>query len=146
MADCIIRKATIADADGLGKCLDAAYAQYAERIADLPDMSADCAGQIASSEVWVAQAAGEIAGALILIPDDGFMLLANVAVHPAWRGEGIGMRLLTLADSEARGQGYGEMRLSTHAQMPEVIELYARNGWIETARKGNKVAMKKTLG
>ena len=146
MTGCVIRRADLSDADGLGACLDAAYAPFAERIPDLPDMSADCAGQIANNEVWVAEAAGEIAGALILIPDDGFMLLANIAVRPEHRGERIGRRLLTLAESEARGQGYGEMRLSTHAQMTETIGLYARNGWVETGRKGNKVAMTKTLG
>ena len=145
MADFEIRRATIADADGLGACLDAAYAQYAECIQDLPDMSADCAGQIARNEVWVAEAGGVIVGALVLAPGDGFMLLANVAVHPGHRGEGTGMRLLKLAESETRGHGFSEMRLATHVDMPETIGLYTRNGWAQIGRHGNKITMKKIL-
>ena len=33
-----IRRAELRDADGLGRCLNAAYAQYADRIDDLRDV------------------------------------------------------------------------------------------------------------
>ncbi len=102
MIDCTIRKATIADADGIGACLDAAYAHYAAHIGDLPDMSADGAGQISENDVWV-------------------------------------------AESETRGHGFSEMQISTHVQMLETIGLYARNGWVEIGRQGNKVEMRKVL-
>lgn len=140
-----IRRADLSDADGLGNCLDAAYAQYANRIADLPPMSADCAGEIAEHLVWVAEAGGAIVGVLVLMPSDGFMLLVNVAVHPDGRGAGIGRALLTLAETEAMARGYAEMRLSTHVEMPETIGLYARNGWSEVSRQGTKVGMRKAL-
>ncbi|NND50494.1 MAG: GNAT family N-acetyltransferase, partial [Rhizobiales bacterium] len=140
-----LRRAIVYDADRLGACLDAAYAQFAARIGDLPDMSADCAGQISENDVWVAESGDAIVGALVLAPGDDFMLLVNVAVHPRHRGEGIGGRLLMLAESETRGHGFSKMRLSTHAQMPETIGLYARNGWVEIRRQGNKVEMKKQL-
>lgn len=145
MENWTIRRAELRDADGLGNCLDAAYAQYADRIDDLPPMSEDCAGEIAENLVWVAEAGGGIVGALVLMPGDGFMLLANVAVHPDGRGAGIGRALLTLAETEAVARGYAEMRLSTHAGMPETIGLYARNGWSEVSRQGNKVGMRKAL-
>lgn len=145
MADWTIRRAEVRDADGLGQCLDAAYAQYAARIDDLPPMSEDCADEIAEHLVWLAEADGAIVGALILMPGDGFMLLANVAVHPDGRGAGIGRALLTLAETEASARGFAEMRLSTHAEMPDTIGLYARNGWSEAGRQGNKVEMRKML-
>ena len=145
MADWTIRRAVAQDADGLGKCLDAAYAQFAARIDDLPSMAEDCAGEIARNLVWVADAGGAIMGGLVLSPGDGFMLLVNVAVHPDSRGTGLGKRLLTLAETEAEARGYTEMRLSTHADMPETIGLYLRNGWSEVSRQGNKVAMTKRL-
>ncbi len=145
MTDVTIRRAGIEDADGLGRCLDAAYAQYAARIEDLPSMSEECAGEIAANLVWVAESGGGIVGALVLAPREGFMLLANVAVHPDMRGAGVGRRLLALAESEAARRGYGEMRLNTHADMPETIGLYARNGWTETGRGGNTISMTKTL-
>ncbi len=145
MENWAIRRAELPDADGLGDCLDAAYAQYADRIADLPPMSEDCGGEIAEHLVWVAEASGRIVGGLVLIPGDGFMLLANVAVHPDGRGTGLGRALLTLAETEAVARGFSEMRLSTHAGMPETIGLYARNGWSEVSRQGSKVAMRKAL-
>ena len=145
MDDITIRRAEPGDADDLGRCLDAAYAHYAERIDDLPPMSEGCAEEIADHLVWVAEASGVILGGLVLIPGDGFMLLANVAVHPDGRGAGIGRRLLTLAETETVARGYPEMRLNTHAGMPETIALYARNGWTETGRRGTTVSMRKGL-
>ncbi len=145
MTEVTIRRAAIDDADGLGQCLDAAYAQFAARIADLPSMSEGCAEEIAGNLVWVAETGGAIVGALVLAPRDGFMLLANVAVHPDGRGTGLGRRLLTLAESEATERGYSEMRLNTHAALGDTIALYARSGWTETGRKGNTVSMRKEL-
>ena len=145
MEDWTIRRADIRDADGLGRCIDAAYAQYAGRIDDLPPMSEDCAGEIANHVVWVAEAGGKIVGGLVLVPSEGFMLLANVAVHPDRRGTGIGRRLLTLAETEALGRGYDEMRLNTHADMPENLRLYLGNGWLQVSQQGKKVGMRKVL-
>ncbi len=145
MTDWTIRRAEPADADGLGTCFDRAYARYAARLDDLPPMSEGLAEDIARHHVWVAEAAGAIVGGLVLVPGDGFMLLANVAVHPDHRGMGLGQRLLALAESEAVRRGYAEMRLNTHAAMGDTVSLYARNGWTRQSRQGNRIAMKKAL-
>jgi len=140
-----IRRAEVRDADGLGRCFDAAYAHDAERIDDLPPMSENCAEEIAQYLVWVAEAGGTIVGGLVLVPRDGFLLLANVAVHPDNRGTGLGRRLLVLAETEARDRGYAEIRLNTHADMPEIIRLYERNGWLRVSRQGKTINMRKDL-
>ena len=145
MANWTIRRADVRDANGLSRCFDAAYAQYSERIDDLPSMSENCAEEIAQYLVWVAEAEGAIVGGLVLVPSDGFLLLANVAVHPDNRGSGIGQRLLTLAETEAVDRGYAEMRLNTHADMPEIIRLYERNGWLQVSRQGKTIKMRKNL-
>ena len=82
MDDWTIRRAHAGDAEGLGRCFDAAYAPYAEVIDDLPPMSDGCAEEIAKHLVWVAEAGDAIVGGLVLVPADGFVQLANVAVHP----------------------------------------------------------------
>ncbi len=145
MAGWTIRRAEQGDADALAACIDAAYAPYAKRLSDLPPVSADCAGEIAKHQVWVAEIDGAIVGGLVLIPETGFMRLANVAVHPEQQGTGLGRALLTLADFESETQGYREMRLVTHTGMSENIRLYQRLGWRETERVGNKVSMKKPI-
>lgn len=145
MANWMLRRAVAGDADALAACFAAAYADAAARIADLPDVAADCAGEIARHQVWVALVGGAVAGGLVLAPHDGFMLLANVAVDPTHRGVGLGRALIAHADAEALRQGHREMRLSTHAAMPENLRLYARLGWRETGRRGNKVTLTKTL-
>ncbi|NKB86829.1 MAG: GNAT family N-acetyltransferase [Acidobacteria bacterium] len=140
-----IREAVASDATALAACIDAAYAHYEERIPDLPLVSANCAEQIETNLVWVAEAEGAIVGALVLIPEDGFMRFANVAVHPDFRGAGLGSRLLDLAEFEAVGRGYTEMRLNTHVQMPDNARIYLRRGWVQSGVKGSTVSMTKKL-
>ncbi len=145
MAKWTIRQAEHLDAEPLSACIDAAYDVYAARIPDLPPVSADCAGEIATHQVWVAEIASVIVGGLVLVPDDGFMLLANVAVHPDHKGAGLGRAFMALAETEALEQGYHEMRLTTHVDMPENVRLYTRLGWEGAARDGNRISMKKTI-
>ena len=145
MEEGTIRRADTRDADSLSACIDAAYAHYAERISDMPPVSEDCAEEIEKYLVWVAESDGRIIGGLILVPSDGFIKLANVAVHPDVKGAGMGKRLLTLAESEAIRRGYAEMRLNTHVDMPENVQLYSRNGWVLMGKKGNTITMRKQL-
>jgi len=145
MEDWTIRRADPGDADDLGRCFEAAYAQYAARLDDLPPMADGLADDIARHDVWVAESGDAIVGGLVLVPGDGFMLLANVAVHPDHRGMGLGQRLLALAETETLRRGLSEMRLNTHAGMPDTVSLYARNGWTRQGRQGNKIGMKKAL-
>lgn len=93
----------------------------------------------------MAETANDIVGGLVLIPQDGFMLLANVAVHPDQKGTGLGRALMERAEAEARNQGHRELRLTTHAKMPENLSLYTHLGWEETGRGGSKVTMRKVL-
>lgn len=145
MGNWTIRRAELRDADALSRCMDAAYAQYAARIADLPPVSADCAGEIARFQVWAAEVSDDVVGGLVLVPGDGCMWLANVAVHPDRRGAGLGRAFMALAQTEALEQGYRELRLNTHVDMPETIRLYAHLGWEQTGQDGNKISMKKML-
>lgn len=143
--DWSLRRANASDADALAACIDAAYAPYAERIDDLPPVSADIANEIDRYQVWVADIAGDIAGGLVLIPEDGFMMLANVAVHPRRMGMGLGRALIAHAEAEAKVQGFGELRLSTHAKMPENLRLYQHLGWDKTGAHANKITMRKVI-
>ncbi len=141
----ILRRAERVDADALAACIDGAYAPYAERLADLPPVSADCAGEIQRHQVWVAEAAGEIIGGLVLAPENGFMLIANLAVRPDHAGAGLGRTFMAKAESEADAQEFRELRLTTHAEMAGTIRFYKRLGWQEISRSGSKVSMAKSI-
>jgi ribosomal protein S18 acetylase RimI-like enzyme len=145
MPDWAIRVATQNDAASLSACFEAAYAHYVGRIADLPNVSDGCAEDIAQHQAWVAEIENTIVGGLVMIPGDGFIQMANVAVHPGHKGAGLGRQLIDLAQSLAIEQGYSEIRLATHVEMPENVRLYEYFGWEEYHRSGNKVLMKKTI-
>ena len=140
-----IRCAIEEDANDLAACIDAAYATYAGRILDLPQVSKGLDDDIANRIVWVAERDNTIVGGLILSVEKGFMLVMNLAVHPDASGSGIGRRLMEKAEEETAGRKLSEMRLSTHVDMPENVALYEHLGWKEIERSDHKVRMRKRL-
>jgi len=141
----VIRPAQAADANALAACIDAAYAEYAERISDIPSVSDGCVQDIADNQVWVAVQGDKVIAGLVLVAGDGFMKLANLAVHPDHGGKGMGRKLIELSEREAKRQRYRQMRLNTHVDMPENVRLYQHLGWAEVSRSGNTVCMQKYL-
>ena len=109
----------------------------------MPMVSDGCAEDIAINQVWVAVQGDEVIAGLVLIAGDAFMKLANLAVHPDYGGKGLGRKLIELSEREAKRQGYAEMRLNTHVEMPENVRLYEQLGWAEVSRSDNTVSMKK---
>jgi GNAT superfamily N-acetyltransferase len=140
-----IRPAQEKDAATLTECIDAAYAIYKNRINDLPAVSEGIPNNIATHLVWVAELDQSVVGGLILILEDEFAILANVAVDPKHAGLGFGRGLIERAEKECCKLGLRELRLSTHAGMPENVRLYEHLGWEETGRTGNKIHMTKRL-
>ncbi len=140
-----IRRAQIEDAESLTACIDAAYLTYVQRISDLPAVSEGCAEDIATHQVWVATQRGIIIAGMVLVPEEAFLKLANLAVHPDFSGQGVGGALMERAEQEARSQGYTEMRLNTHILIPENVRMYLHMGWTESGRSGNRVSLHKSL-
>lgn len=141
----IIRPAQASDADALAVCIDAAYSQYAERIADMPSVSEGCAEDIANNQVWVVVQSDKIIAGVILVTGNGFMKLANIAVHPEHSGKGLGRKLIELSEREAKRQGLNQIRLNTHVNMPENVLFYKHLGWAEVSRSDNTVSLEKHL-
>ncbi len=68
-------------------------------------------------------------GLIEMIPAIDHLLIENVAVAPAFQGNGFGRRLLTNAEHVAATLGYGLIRLYTNKLFTENIELYSRFGY-----------------
>ncbi len=138
-----IRRAGEKDAVALVRCIDAAYAGYRDRIADLPAVADGIPEDIEADRVWVAELEEAVVGGLVLVLEDGFVILANVAVDPGFAGQGLGRALIDHAEALCREKGLSELRLTTHVGIPENIRLYRHLGWTETGRSGNRVHMAK---
>lgn len=140
-----IRSATRADTADLQRVFAAAYAPYRTRIKDLPDVSGGLDQDIINHHVWVAEIGSQVVGGIVLVRDKARFHLSNIAVSPDHHGGGVGRALISAAETYAASQGGQEIALATHVDMPENVVLYARLGWWETGREGNKVYMVKTL-
>ena len=134
-----IRLACPQDLGAVEAIVEAAYSAYIPRIGQKPGpMLEDYSVLIEERCLHVLVAENEVAGILVLLPDDGAMLLDNVAIHPDRQGHGYGRALIAYAERIAREQGFKAIRLYTNEAMTENIGLYERLGFIETHRGQEK--------
>lgn len=140
-----MRLATRNDLDAVVGCIASAYAVYQDTIPDLPPVLDGIDDAIAARRVSVLTKVGAVAGVLIVQMEDGDAMLENVAVDPAFAGQGLGRRLIDHAVDLARGRGCRRIRLNTHAGMARNIALYEHLGWVVTDRQGNSVSMARDL-
>ena len=131
MNDIYLRPARGKDAPGVAACACAAYLHYIERIGKQPGpMLESYAEVIAQFQFRVATRDDKVVGAIVLkVTGEGFYI-DNVSVQPGVKGQGVGRRLLELAESEARRQGYDSIYLATHELMTENQALYSRIGYV----------------
>ena len=144
----IIRTAVIEDAAGLQNIMESAYSTYQKRLGGkrLPPMDVDYLSEIRDYPTWVAESNGSIIAGLIMMFEDDFASIANIAVHPDFQGQGVGGGLMKFAETVAKEKGYPELRLATHRLLTENTSLYEHLGWSEIERDDVRVYMKKELG
>jgi GNAT superfamily N-acetyltransferase len=75
---------------------------------------------------WDGQAVA--CGAFRPLSDD-MAEIKRMYVDPAYRGRGIGRRLLTVLEDAARQAGYAKVRLETGIAQPEALQLYESAGY-----------------
>lgn len=135
-SDVDIRPAVADDLAAIRSVVDEAFTPYIERVGVRPfPMDADYRALIAAGQVWVAErAATGPCGVVVLIPDDGFLLLDIVAVADRVRRTGVGAALMSYAEEHARRLRLPEVRLYTNQMMWENIEYYPTLGYVEGER------------
>jgi GNAT superfamily N-acetyltransferase len=98
-------------------------------------MNQDYDEVLSGAQVFIAEDEAGVQGVLVLRLDDEGFLLENVAVHPRVKGQGLGKRLLALAEREAIAQGHDSIYLYTHERMATNIDRYLAHGYTEFARR-----------
>ncbi len=131
-----IRPATVEDAATVSAITDAAYSKWIPLIGRKPEpMTVDYGELIASHPIHVLSVGGSPAGVLVLKHEEVQTLIWSVAVHPDHQDRGLGLRLLELAEREARARDYKSIRLYTNSLFAENIALYKWCGYEETRRE-----------
>jgi ribosomal protein S18 acetylase RimI-like enzyme len=144
------RSATGADVPKVTGLANTAYGHYEARIGIVPrPITDDYAEIIKNYRVTVAESNQTVVGVIVLtVTNEGF-LIDNVAVDPAYRGQGLGKALLEFAEAEARRAGFDSIYLYTHEKMTENLALYSKIGYVEYDRRSqgefSLVYMRKSL-
>jgi len=95
----------------------------------------DYAARIAANQAWVLEREGRMEGVLVLEDTDSGLLLDNIALAEAARGQVHGRAMIAFAEEEARARVHARLWLYTNEQMTENIALYTRLGFAETRRE-----------
>ncbi|WP_067184708.1 GNAT family N-acetyltransferase [Microtetraspora niveoalba] len=131
-----MRKALAADVAAVKRLVHDAYLPWVEITGMRPlPMEADYDALVAEGHVHVRDGRDGIEGLIVLIPEDGVLLVDNVAVRPGLHGRGIGRSLLAFAEEEARRRGLPALRLYTNVKMVSNIALYESLGYVKTGRE-----------
>ena len=141
-----IRAANASDEPQIREVIRHAYADRAERLPDLPDVSEGLIGEIEDGRMHVAEISGAIVGVLNVAARGDALHVMNIAVDPRHSGKGIGKTLLEYAEALAISAGRARLALATHKDMGGNVSLYEHLGWDITETKGNKILMQRKLG
>ena len=93
--------------------------------------AADLRARLAQRVQFVVRHRGAAAGMVGGLVEGGAELV-SLSVHPAWRGRGVGDRLVQAVLDWAREEGYPEVRLWVSADNAPAERLYVRHGFVRT--------------
>lgn len=138
--------------DELTALLHAAYASLAERGLNFTAVDQSVATtreRLSQAQGFVAEQDGRFVGTVAvsgpkpadaryiadpppaLYCEPGTAIVAQLAVHPDCRGQGLAEQLLAAAEAWARAQGYARAALDTAEPAEELRRRYRRRGYVE---------------
>jgi ribosomal protein S18 acetylase RimI-like enzyme len=136
-----VRDAAAADADGVLRCLSAAFEPYRDQYSadawrDTVLSAETIHDRLSSMSVLVAVTpAGEIVGTIasqVVSPEEGH--LRGMAVLPAWQGAGVAGALLKAAERRLGAGRCARISLDTTAPLARAIRFYEHHGFCSSGR------------
>ncbi len=131
-----IRPAGDDDEAGLIALIGGCFAEYPGCVLDvdgeIPELRAIATHFTGrDGRFWVAEADGAVAGCIGLAPapDPAGVELLKLYVDGAWRGRGLGGRLVALVEAEATRRGAAFIELWTDTRFESAHRLYERLGY-----------------
>ena len=145
-----LRRAVVSDAPAIRALTRLAYAKWVPIAGREPlPMRADYEAAIRDHRIDLLYREGDLAALIETIAETDHLLIENVAVSPAFQGQGLGRTLLAHAELLAAASGYAEVRLYTNKLFAANITLYQRLGYRidreESLNGGTAVHMSKRL-
>ena len=126
----LFRRATIADAQAVRDLTRSSYAKWVAVIGREPrPMTADYERALREHRIDLLIVEGRWAGLIETVQESDGLLIENVAVAPAFQGQGHGRRLMAYAEQLALDLGGVRMRLYTNQRFAENIALYLGLGY-----------------
>jgi GNAT superfamily N-acetyltransferase len=131
MADIQLRQATVADVAAIRALTRAAYAKWVALIGREPvPMTADYDAAILTHRFDLLERDGRLVALIETVDEGDQLLIENVAVAPAFQGQGLGRALLAHAERLAAELGRPRLRLFTNRRFAENIRLYQSVGYV----------------
>ena len=125
-----VPQAVASDAAEVRKLTRDAYAKWVPLIGREPKpMTADYAEAVRNHRIDLLHLEGTLAALIETIAEADHLLVENVAVSPAFQGQGLGRKLMARAEQLAAAAGYREIRLYTNKLFAENVALYRRLGY-----------------
>ena len=125
-----IRRAVPSDAPAIRELTRPAYAKWVPAIGREPTpMTVDYDARVRDHRIELLHVDGRLAALIELVPEAAHLLIENVAVLPAFQGQGYGRRLLAHAETVAASLGLSAVRLYTNPLFAGNVQLYGRLGY-----------------
>lgn len=140
-SDVEVRTATPADSAGIASVLHEAFREFKElytpeAFAATTPNETRIRDRMTEGTVWIAVQSNRIVGTVAGVPRDARLFyIRSMAVLPAARGLGLGLRLLGELEAFAAQNGYERLFLSTTPFLHAAIGLYERIGF-QRSEKG----------
>ncbi|MBL8831507.1 MAG: GNAT family N-acetyltransferase [Rhodospirillales bacterium] len=146
----VFRRARADEGGLLREITREAYAKWVGPVGREPrPMVADHDAAVREHLVEFVEMDGAVVAAVELVPQDGYLLVENIAVRIAAQRRGLGDTILERAEQVARGLKLPVLRLYTHSRMGTNVDWYLKRGYAiereEPFGNGNRVHFVKTL-